>query len=215
MTRTSTFPKPTSKRSMMQNSCHALPVESQWDLLTEHDLESWFSCLWVSTEDGNEIARRLGVDPQNGTLCDFQKATQSYETSLEELIVWVGEHSAGWSTILTISGGTMPPRLIEALSADGQRVLEAYYVEEADPGKLLYTYDREYRGEIFPPSSPGGWMEVPEFEAHASGLELSDEISDAETFDRYMCMVGRITGRFIDRAWFASTRTLYHVPHEA
>lgn len=198
----------------MQKTDRALPEESQWDLLAGHGLESWFSCQWVDTEDGNEIARRLGVDPRDGTLCDFQTAMQSYEVGPEKLIVWVGEHSVGWSTILTISG-TMPPHLIEALSADGQRVLEAYYVEEADPGKLLYTYDREYRGEIFPPSSPGGWMEVPEFEAYASGLELSDEISDAETFDRYMCMVGRITGRFIDRAWFASTRTMYHVPHEA
>lgn len=199
----------------MQKPDRALPEESQWNLLAEHDLELWFSCLWVDTEDGNEIARRLGVDPRDGTLCDFQTAMQSYEAGPDKLIVWVGEHSAGWSTILTISGVTVPPHLIEALSTDGQRVLEAYFMEDADPGKLLYTHDREYIGEIFPPSSPGGWMEVPEFEAHASGLELSDEISDAETFDRYLCMVGRITGRFIDRAWFASTRTLYHVPHEA
>ncbi|MEU1734763.1 hypothetical protein [Streptosporangium sp. NPDC020145] len=200
---------------MMQKPDHALPEESQWDLLVEYGMESWFSCQWVDTGDSNEIARRLGVDLRDGTLCDFQTAMQSYEADPEELIVWVGEHSAGWSTILTVSGVTVPPRLIEALSAGGHRVLEAYYVEEADPGKLLYTYDREYLGAVFPPSSPGGWMEVPEFEAHASGLELSDEISDAETFDRYMCMVGRITGRFIDRAWFASTRTLYHVPCEA
>ncbi|WP_204018051.1 hypothetical protein [Sphaerimonospora thailandensis] len=200
---------------MMQKPDRALPEESQWDLLAEHGLESWFNCQWVDTEDSNEITRRLGVDPRDGTLCDFQTAMQSYEAGPEKLIVWVGEHSAGWSTILTVSGVTVPPHLIEALSAGGHRVLEAYFMEEVDPGKLLYTHDGEYIGEIFPPSSPGGWMEVPEFEAHASGLVLSDEISDAETFDRYMCMVGRITGRFIDRAWFASTRTLYHVPHEA
>ncbi|GGK86456.1 hypothetical protein Ppa06_46380 [Planomonospora parontospora subsp. parontospora] len=199
----------------MQKPDRALPEESQWDLLAEHGLESWFSCQWADTEDGNEIARRLGVDPRDGTLCDFQTAMQSYDDDPKKLIVWVGEHSAGWSAILTVSGVTVPPHLIEALSADGKRVLEAYYVEEADPGKLLYTYDREYCGDIFPPSSPGGWMEVPEFEAHASGLELIGEISDAETFDRYLCMAGRITGRFIDRAWFASTRTLYHVPQEA
>ncbi|WP_336217049.1 hypothetical protein [Nonomuraea sp. LPB2021202275-12-8] len=165
----------------------------------------------MDTADSDEIARRLGVDPQDGVLCDFQTAMQSYETSPEQLVVWVGEHSVVWSTILTISG-VLPPHLIEALSAEGQRVLEAYFVGEADPGKLMYTHDSEYFGEIFPPSAPGGWMEVPEFEAHASGLELIGEISDAELFDRYMCMAGRITGRFIDRGWFASTRTLYHVP---
>lgn len=198
----------------MQENYRALPEESQWDLLIEHGLGSWFSCQWVDTADGDEIARRLGVAPQDGILCDFQTAMQSYETSPEHLIVWVGEHSTGWSAILTISG-VLPPHLIEALSAEGQRVLEAYFVEEADPGKLMYTHDSEYVGDVFPPSSPGGWTEVPEFEAHASGLELSGELSDAELFDRYMCMAGRITGRFIDRAWFASTRILYHVPQGA
>ncbi|MFF4412005.1 hypothetical protein ACFYY8_05700 [Streptosporangium sp. NPDC001559] len=191
---------------------HAFPEKSQWDLLVEHELGEWFSCQWVDTEDVDEIARRLRVDPDSGTPCDFETAMRSYETDPNTLIVWVGEHSPGWSTVLTLSGVTVPPKAMEALSAGRRRVLEAFFVEVADPGKLLYTRDGEYIGEVFPPSSRGGWTEVPEFEAYTSGLELHGAMSDAEVFDRCLCMMGRITGRFVDREWFTSIRTLYRIP---
>ncbi|MEV4249132.1 hypothetical protein AB0J63_37665 [Streptosporangium canum] len=204
----------TNERIMMRNMVNAFPGESQWDLLIEHEMGAWFSCQWVDTEDVDEIARRLRADPNSGMRCDFQTAMQSYESSGETLILWIGEHSPGWSTVLTLSR-LMPPDAIEALSAEGRRVLEAFFMEDIDPGKLLYTYDSEYIGEVFPPYIPGGSIELPQFEEYTSGLELRDEMSEAEVFDRFLCMAGRITGRFIDRAWFSSTRTLYHVPREA
>ncbi|GLX92390.1 hypothetical protein [Herbidospora sp. NBRC 101105] len=194
----------------MQIAENALPEESQWDLLVEHCLES-FNCLWVDTEDVGEIARRLGAEPDSGTPCDFPTAMRASGVGRKTLVVWVGEHAPGWSVVLTVNRGSVPPEIVEALSSGGRRVLEAYFHEVVHRGHLIYLRDGDYIGDVYPPSEPGGKVEVEEFAAHGRGLELLGELSDAETFDRFLVMMGRITGRFIDRPWFSTTRTLHRV----
>ncbi|GAA3805112.1 hypothetical protein GCM10022226_26270 [Sphaerisporangium flaviroseum] len=199
----------------MQDELHTFPAEGQWDLLVEYGLHEWFSGQWVDIEDIGEIARRLRVDLESGTVCDFQTAMRSYSISSKTRLVWIGEHAPGWSHVLTLSGATPPSEAIEALSAGERRVFDAFFIEETGHlQELLYSYDGACVGNVCPPH-PGGTVEVAEYDAYASGLELSSGMRSAEIFDRFLCMAGRITGRFIDRDWFSSTRTLYQIPEGA
>lgn len=199
----------------MRDALNAFPVENQWNLLVDHGLGELFSGQWVNTEDIGEIARRLRVDPESGTVCDFRTAMRSFSNGSKATLVWVGEHAPGWSHLLTLSGTSLPSKAIEALSSEQQRVFDAFFIEETGHlQELLYSYDGACVGNVCPPY-PGGTVEVAEYDAYARGLELSDEMNTVEIFDRFLCMAGRITGRFIDRDWFSSTRTLYNVPQEA
>ncbi|MFI7469618.1 hypothetical protein [Nonomuraea sp. NPDC049646] len=58
-------------------------------------------------------------------------------------------------------------------------------------------------------------MEVPEFEAYTSGLEVTDDISDAEAFDRYMCMGSMIRRYIIWRNQHATDERLGEVVTKA
>ncbi|MBN6057927.1 hypothetical protein JYK22_38760, partial [Nonomuraea sp. RK-328] len=191
----------------------SFPDEGQWDLLREHGLHELFSGQWVEIEDVDEVVRRLGGDPEAGVPCDFRTAMESYDlsTSSSELVMWIGGHAPGWSHILTL-GGTLPPQgATGALSAEQRRVFDTFFIWATGHLHNLYSYDGECIGDVSPPY-PGGSGEIEEFDVYSSGLELADGMKTAEVFDRILCMVGRITGRFIERDLFSSTRTLYRFP---
>ncbi|MEV6983689.1 hypothetical protein AB0M95_20880 [Sphaerisporangium sp. NPDC051017] len=199
----------------MQDMLHAFPAEGQWDLLVEYGLHERFSAQWVDIEDVGEVARRLRVDPESATPCDFQTAMRSYAIGDGTMLVWIGEHAPGWSHVLTLSGASTPWKAMEALSAGRRRVLDAFCIEDIGHlQELLYSYDGACIGNVCPPYL-GGTVEVAEYDAYATGLELADGMGTAELFERFLCMAGRITGRFIDREWFSSTRTLYRIPEES
>ncbi|RCG26524.1 hypothetical protein DQ384_29235 [Sphaerisporangium album] len=189
------------------------PVEGQRDLLREHGLHDLFSGQWVQTEDVGDVVRRLGVDPASGVVCDFPTAMRSYDRYSDEIVVWLGEHAPGWAHMLTLSGTAPPKEVIDTLSAGRRRVFDVFFIWETGHLNNRYTYDGVCIGDVSPPY-PGGVGEVEEFTPYSRGLELGDGMSTAEVFDRILCMVGRITGRFIDRDWFSSPRTLYRLPRK-
>jgi hypothetical protein len=86
-------------------------------------------------------------------------------------------------------------------------------LDRLDP--LYLYYDGEQLGHVTPPYEEGGYMEFPDYRPYANGLALGADGSLEREAHLMLCMVGRITGRFLDRKWFTSTRTLYRIPENA
>ncbi|MFI6454712.1 hypothetical protein ACIBF6_24495 [Streptosporangium amethystogenes] len=192
-----------------------LPSENQWDLLWEFGLRSGFVGIWVEGDDREELARRLRVDPGSRVECGFAEAMTRYEQSLNDEVIWIGSHVSGWTHILWLSAFHTTAEA-KALSAGGRRLLTVYYNGGLTELDHLYLYqDGALVNEIDPPYIDGAPVSVPEYAVYAEGLELELDMSSTQELHLLLCMVGRITGRFLDREWFASTRTLYRVPAEA
>lgn len=192
-----------------------LPLENQWDLLREFGLSSGFAGIWVEGDDPEELVRRLRVDSGSRVECGFAEAMTRYERSLEDEIVWIGSHAPGWTHILWLSGFHTTAEA-KVLSTGGRRLLTMFYNGGLTELDHLYLYqDGALVNEIDPPYIDGAPVSVPEYAVYAEGLELEFDISSTQELHLLLCMAGRITGRFLDREWFASTRTLYHVSAEA
>ncbi|KAB8195501.1 hypothetical protein FH608_014355 [Nonomuraea phyllanthi] len=184
-----------------------LPAENQWNLLQEFGLSRWFVGMWVEGDDPEESARRLRVDPGSRVHCEFAEAMNDHLHSIDDQVVWIGAHSPGWTHVLWLSGFHTTAQAKE-LSAGGRRLLTVFYNGELGELDHLYLYqDGALVNEIDPPYREGGApVSVPEYAVHAEGLELRLEMRSTEELHLLLCMAGRITGRFLDREWFSSTR---------
>ncbi|MBB5778844.1 hypothetical protein [Nonomuraea jabiensis] len=193
-----------------------LPPENQWDLLREFGLSSGFAGIWVEGDDPEEVARRLRVDPGSRVECGFAEAMTRYEQSLDDEVVWIGPHAPGWTHILWLSAFHTTAEA-KALSVGGRRLLTMFYNGGLSELDHLYLYqDGALVNEIDPPYVGGGApVSVPEYAVYAEGLELELGMSSTQELHLLLCMAGRITGRFLDREWFSSTRVRYDVPAEA
>ncbi|MGP3918237.1 hypothetical protein [Nonomuraea sp. 10N515B] len=58
-----------------------------------------------------------------------------------------------------------------------------------------------------------GMVGVQGFQEYADDLHANDEFE--ELVESYLILAGRITGRFLDRDWFAAPRVLYRIPKDA
>ncbi|MFI0419963.1 hypothetical protein [Spongiactinospora sp. 9N601] len=180
----------------------SLPIETQRHLIAEHGLKPWFFAQWVSIEDRNEVARRLQVPERLRHPCDFETAVQSYDPHDEEKWVWITSHAPGWTLVLFLSGRIPPPS--EALSIGRQRVFEISYisgVEELD--ELRYIHDGEITGDIF---------QADEYAAHWADLPYDGMMLPEEELEHYLIIMGRVTGRFLDRECFSSEGLLCMIP---
>ncbi|MER7207207.1 hypothetical protein ABT340_09025 [Streptosporangium sp. NPDC000239] len=182
----------------------AMPAESQWDLLEEHLLNSRFDVAWIDTEEIGEAAERFWVDPGSGVPCDLDTAFDLIENDGQETLVWIGTHSPGWSVAVTMNRGFT---LSEEASTGGRGVLAHWHMaglyELADEG-MVYYHDGEHMGRVGEEA----------FRDHALDLDL-DGAGFREQVEYYLILAGRITGRFLDREWFAASRVLYRVPGDA
>ncbi|MFF0578096.1 hypothetical protein [Streptosporangium saharense] len=177
---------------------------------------------WVEGDDADEIARLLGVEPATAQRCDLGTAMHHHEPYAFTEIVWIGTHAPDWTHVTSISG---PPLRTTSLAADGRRLFQVVWDAARDGVHDLSYCDGERMGRL----SPLSIAEVPAgsvFDGHTHGLVASrpgtiDMFSSRPTrptgslrlwMENWLCLVGRITGQFIDRDWLAETRTLYHVP---
>ncbi|MEV0143879.1 MULTISPECIES: hypothetical protein [unclassified Nonomuraea] len=181
----------------------ALPAESQWDLLDEYTLNARFDAAWIDTEDIEEIAERFRADPSSGILCDLNTAFHLAAEKDQDTLVWIGAHSPGWSVAITMSGSFT---FREGASAGGRRIIG--YSHMADLGEIgdegmVHYHDGEFMGMVG----------VQAFQDYARDLETY--VRFEEEVESYLVLVGRITGRFLDRDWFAAPRVLYRIPNGA
>ncbi|MGI5491021.1 hypothetical protein [Microtetraspora malaysiensis] len=181
----------------------ALPTESQWDLLDEYALNARFDAAWIDTEDIEEIARRFRADQSSGITCDLSTAFHLIDENGQDSLVWIGTHSPGWSVAITM-GGSFTFR--EEASAGGRLIISYWHMAElgeiGDEG-MIYYHDGEFMGMVG----------VQEFQEYARDLDTYTDFQ--EEVENYLILAGRITGRFLDRDWFAAPRVLHRIPKDA
>ncbi|WP_328709111.1 hypothetical protein [Microbispora hainanensis] len=180
---------------------NAFPVESQQRLLAEHGFAHWFGGQWVSIDDGKEVARRLHVEAETIVTCDLRTAVRSYSPASEARRIWISPLAAGWSHILGL-GGSMPSA--EMLSTGGRRVFEIHFFgETGEVEPPFYAFDGTGSVDFFSEE---------EYSAHWEDLEYDGTLSPAEELEQYLIIMGRIAGRFLDRAWVSSQGLLCTIP---
>ncbi|MBB5783325.1 hypothetical protein [Nonomuraea jabiensis] len=180
----------------------ARPMESQWDLLDEYNLNASFDAAWIDTEDIGEIAERFRAESGSGIPCDLSTAFHLAATKEQDSLVWIGTHSPGWSIAITMGGSFT---LREEASAGGRLIISYWHM--ADLGKIGdegMTYRRD--GKL-------GTVGVEGFQEYARDLNSCADFQ--EEVQSYLILAGRITGRFLDRDWFATSRVLYRIPRGA
>jgi len=193
----------------------ALPTENPWDLLIDygHWLNQGFHGLWVESDDSEELSRLLRVDPNSRLDCDLETAVEAYGRIQEQAAVWIGSHAPGWTHVLAFG---LHPYHLAIRNLGKRRVFEIFCREElGELEPLNLYYDGKQLGDVTPPYDEGGDMDLPEYMPYTSGLELGATRNLKRDMHLMACMVGRISGRFLDRDWFAATRSFYRIPDES
>ncbi|KAA9376898.1 hypothetical protein F5972_20745 [Microbispora cellulosiformans] len=196
----------------MKQSEQVLQAENQWDLMVEHGhgIQNGFHGLWAEGDDPEELSRLLRADPDSRLECDLETAVKVYGRMWERAAVWIGPHAPGWTHVLAFGLHPCHP----AVRNLGRRlVLEMFCREELGVLEPLNVYyDGRKLGDVTPPYDEGGDMHLAEYLPYAPGPEFGATGSFTRDVHFVASMVGRITGRFIDRDWWTATRTLYRVP---
>ncbi|MEU4579135.1 hypothetical protein ACBI99_07325 [Nonomuraea sp. ATR24] len=162
----------------------ALPEESQWGLLAAAGLAEQIHAFWFEGDDRAAIAAELGIDQARTVECGLATALRWNGAGSRTPILWMGRHAPGWTFALVLNFSLC------ALAPLDRRVLEFCYVRGIN----------EFYGV------PGIYGE--------DGLDdlwLNDDQGDESDLDPHLVAIGRITGRFVDRAWLAERRTLCRV----
>ncbi|GIH69698.1 hypothetical protein [Sphaerimonospora thailandensis] len=171
---------------------HAFPAANQQRLLFEYGLHEFFMAQWVSVEDINEVARRLQVATEATVACDFQVAMRSYGSrSRGPWQAWIARLAPGWSIVIYLNGLMSSS---DQLSLGGQRVFDVSYVPGIEIEELFYTHDGVCTGTIYNEEEYGTYWE-----------DLAYDITSEEgQLEEYLCVMGRVAGRFLDHDLFSS-----------
>ncbi|MDP9844431.1 hypothetical protein [Streptosporangium lutulentum] len=195
----------------MNGMGHGSPAEDQWDLLVSHGFGTRFSGLWVEGDDPDEIARRLRADPESRLECDLPTAMRWYQPYSSTEIVWIGAHAPGWMHVLSISGSYLEEYV---LTVGGRRLFRVEYDRLVDG---VHDLDYFHNGRFVEELSGfcEGEMETGSiFDLYSMGLDFSHP-GDERMMSTFLTLVGRVSGRFIDRRWLEATRVLYRIPDDA
>ncbi|GAA1021775.1 hypothetical protein Aple_073040 [Acrocarpospora pleiomorpha] len=169
------------------------PAENQRRILLEHGLYDSFMAQWVSIENVHEVARRLQVAMETTIACDLQAAMRSYGTrSRKPWRAWIARLAPGWSLVVYLDGWMSDS---DPLSLGGQRVFDVSCIsgiEEIE--ELFYTHDGVCTGTIY---------DEEEYRIHWSDLKY-DLTSVEGQLEEYLCILGRVAGRFLDHDLFSS-----------
>ncbi|UBU11446.1 hypothetical protein [Nonomuraea gerenzanensis] len=197
-------------------------MTDQWEHLRGAGLARGFTGTWVESGDAGAVAALLGADLTSRQDCDLTTAMAHYRPMAFTERIWAGRHSDGWTHALTISGPppvtsglteaglrflqirTLDAEVYDLLHGDGgttARAAQRWYGEVlVDPGSMLEPYLREAGRPAMPAAvHRGSWVSEPEDHGRAC-LEI------------YLFLAGRMSGRFVDRAWLGEQRSLYTVP---
>ncbi|MGR6918012.1 hypothetical protein ACU635_27535 [[Actinomadura] parvosata] len=139
--------------------------------------------------------------------CNLDAAfNEAVNDTQDDTMIWIGTHSPGWSVAVAIHGRlSIEPEI----SAGRRRVFTHMHMDEVYklPNEgMLYYYDGELMGSL-------GVIE--EFQEYTHDLDVGWRYGFRATVESFLILAGRITGRFLDREWFAESRVLYRVPRDA
>jgi hypothetical protein len=197
-------------------------MDDQWECLLGAGLGRGFTGTWVESGDAEAVAALLGADLTSRRDCDLATAMAHYRPMAFTERLWTGPHADGWTHALTISG---PPPVTTGLTEAGLRFLQIRtmddYVHDLLYGDGVTTAwaSQRWYGEII--TEPGSMVEpylreaarpkMPEAVHSGSGITEPEDHNRA-CLDIYLFLTGRMSGRFIDRAWLGENRALYTIP---
>ncbi|MFD8527598.1 DUF6461 domain-containing protein [Streptosporangium canum] len=179
----------------------------------EDDPLAEFCAAWCEGIGVEEAARRLGADLDSRTDCDLRNIADAAGGN----VILVGP-CGSWTLVFQI-GGFDCARLqgLSALSRDSGRALSVSWNINGDE-TLSYAIDGQMitRFTVTYPALRDGadphaldpYMEGLRFEL-GSGREGP---SNEEVISSALTLIGRITGREIDREWLDGTHALYVMP---
>ncbi len=180
-----------------------MPTESQWDLLEEYGLNSWFDAAWIDVPDTGRAAACFRADPDSAIPCDLDAAFARVGDDTQDNLLWIGAHSSVWSVAVAMSGSLS---FDKEASAAGRRIFTHKHmagIYELGNEGMLYYFDGKFIGTL-------GVIE--EFQEYTRDLEVGWDVGFQQTVESFLILAGRITGRFLDRNWFATPRVLYRIP---
>ncbi|GAB1821033.1 hypothetical protein [Herbidospora sp. RD11066] len=189
------------------------PDHDQYALLTSHGFGDAFGGLWLERDDLDEIVRLLGADPparRDATLADAMSGTSG---DVPEGLVWVGPHTPGWSAVINLAPVGGAPMNLQMLSGR-RRGLEVSWLMDVDGLYGLDWYEEDGHVEELPAFWGGHLEEGSVFRPYVSGLvrDYADDGGDEPLAHTCLTVAGRITGRFLDEAWFHTPGRVYELP---
>ncbi|GAB3141298.1 hypothetical protein [Microbispora hainanensis] len=190
----------------MPDMSRAMPAESQWDLLEEYGLNSWFDVAWIDVPDTGRAAACFRADPDSAIPCDLDAAFARAGDDTQNNLLWIGAHSLDWSVAVAMSGSLS---FEKEASASARRIFTHKHmadIYELSNEGMLYYFDGKLIGTL-------GVIE--EFQECTRDLEVGWDAGFRQTVESFLILAGRITGRFLDRDWFATPRVLYRIPGDA
>ncbi|MGV9595146.1 hypothetical protein ACWDR1_00610 [Streptosporangium sandarakinum] len=196
----------------MRDLRNALPEHDQRGLLVARGFGEAFSGVWVERDDLDEVARLLRLDPRSRRdLTLGEEAATMTDESIpldDRNSVWIGPHSPGWSVVV---GALEPQPVGWWLGSGGRRLLRVCWLWEIDG---LYDLDYYRDGDLVAelPALPSGELLPGEvFEPFSQGLPRDGDENGGEErlAHAFLTIVGRMTGRFIDEAWFRTPGRVY------
>ncbi|MEV4071823.1 hypothetical protein [Nonomuraea fuscirosea] len=192
--------------------------EAQWPLLAARGLGDLFAGIWIEG-DPADVARLMGADPAAGVACGFGEAMRSYEPYAFKELLWIGEHSPGWTHAITIAG---PPPRTDLPAAGGRRFVRVVWDRHGIGVHDLSYSDGTTAGELSPRDIATPWA----LDEYAAGLLPSRPgLIDFHTtgpaepvgslglwLENWLVVAGRLSGRFMDARYLDATRLLCRVP---
>ncbi|WP_068927505.1 hypothetical protein [Planobispora rosea] len=198
----------------MSDLRNTLPEEDQYQLLAAHGLREAFCGYWVERDDLDELAELLGLEPRSRrdlTLAEAAITMTDSSDIYESNSVWIGPHGPGWSVVISQLGlETVPDGVIPG----DRRLLEVSWMWDIHGlHDLHYCQDDKLIAEI-PAFPTGELLPDPVFEPYSHGLPRDGDENEGEErlAHAFLTIVGRITGRFLDEAWFRTPGHAYDLP---
>jgi hypothetical protein len=189
------------------------PRDDQHALLASHGFGEAFGGLWVERDDLDEVAGLLGADlaaRRDATLVD---AMSGAGDDVPQGLVWMGPHSRGWSAVINLApvGGAAGNR---ELWSGGRRGIEVSWLMEIDGLYGLSWFAEGLHVEELPAFWDGYLEDGSVFAPYVSGLvrKYDDDDGEEPLAHAFLTVAGRITGRFLDEAWFRTPGRVYELP---
>ncbi len=174
-----------------------------------------FAAVWCEDIGVEETARRLGADLESAEECDLVSVADGLEITEGDGVILAGL-AGTWTLVIQVTGFdcVLDDALIR-LSRDGGRALslgwdingneEIGYAIDGDVVTRLSVTCPELRSGT-DPAALDPLMEGLRFQ-----LDEDDPVVE-ESVNSAFVLVGRITGREIDRAWLDAPHTRFVIP---
>ncbi|GGP04753.1 hypothetical protein LDL08_04600 [Nonomuraea glycinis] len=191
-----------------------------WELLVAHDIDydTPFQSIWVEGLDVEEVARRLGADPNSARACDWREIVTGRYTEHGDGVIWIGPQAPGWVQVIQLDGNdAWQWRSWVELTRDGGRLLylgwplyelegveDLEYVVAGEVVTTLVVGDPEERDGT-DPDALDGYLDGLAFKGDSAAAEVTSALR----------LIGRVTGRELDEAWLNGPHTRYVIPASA